>query len=283
MTESKEGSRTQIYGIPLGKKWGPTQPVVDTISTYGISITRGIISYLRDRSYKGRLTTEQLRSIEKLEQDDASDKDKMYLNITTTGVELRKTYLSTIGRYSAAYLLQSIGEEISESANVVRGLLRVMRTDSVSLDQEYKDEGAKDVREHFFKSVDKYIEAYQNPPSLRPKLYDVLKDARDCQNIAEFYRLLYNGSSTWSIAAWTTFEVEALSCFYDHQANIGHPLTPFDRFVLTATIDNKPANDVIKEAQARFPVPVRTNDVRLHRNLLLYGQLRVDRELYQSS
>ncbi len=282
MSDLERGSRTRIHNIYLGKKWEPIQPAIDTIGNYGLSLDRETISYLRDRKYKGRLITEQLLAIGHSKQGNASAKDNMYLQVAEIGLALREETRSTIGRYSAKTLVPEIGVAISESDSVVRRLLRAMRTDLTSFDQANDDDGTNDIQNLFAQIVEKYVEAYRNPPSLRPKHFDILEEW-NYQNIADFYKLLYPGSNTWTIATWIPYEVEAFANFYDYQTKRGHPFTPFDEFVLANTIENTLASKLVNKAKDKYPVPVSRIDIRLHRNLLLYGQLRVSRESYESS
>jgi hypothetical protein len=101
---------------------------------------------------------------------------------------------------------------------------------------------------------------------------DLVSVAWDQETVHSFYLALYTVAGPQTVAAWLPYELNVFRSFYLRQQELGNPLTPLDRDVLTSAAVLRPtASELAREVRAWVGVEYDEDCLTTHRHLLVIG------------
>lgn len=267
--------------IPLGGPGDSIRPPLEDLIKRGIlSVHPNTICNLRSGRYSGSIIRQLLELSEVLKSNDASWKDELYLKITITGQRLR-TNQSTLDshRYQSKGLTKAIAKELKfkRDSRILWDLILAMREDITLFDLENPKSSLYD---SFLATYNEYLDHYlfkgrqmkstdQTKPGYSQALFDTFE--RKPSSLTDFYRFTYFQLRNKGrvIGTLLPYELDMFNDFYQRQNLSGNPLTPFDRLVITSTLNRVPDGVLASKIRSKTGLPLSRTTLILHRHVLV--------------
>ena len=255
----------ELGGVPIGELGESHSAAKTALSRYGIKVSKtSLISLRKGDEERGGELEEKIRCARLLEDNDALNKDYVYLAIARAAVRLRKPQAKPREQtLNSAHLTANVADNLEMRQTQVEMALKAMRTEVLYCGDLDEDRAAI-----FYQTAQSYIEDHL----LQTNRSFIAEEMRNTWNgtIPDFYKILYK--SKQAVRAWTPYEVAFLRYYYQGRIAGGSNLSPFDRLVLEIYIRNNEFSyhaDLVKDS-----INISLTNVVLtgHRNFLVHGK-----------
>ncbi len=263
---------TKQLGVEIGGRGEPHRPVKEALAQRGVRISGPTIHRIRSGKVRPTQTAFRLACADKLLANDASLKTHYHLHLLEIALRNRRPARSSRGIYACKGLSAALRAALACSQRNLAALVCAMRADLALWSTVNRDER---IARQFREAASLFVRVHHDRDwrAIRG-VNDLIRIGWDQHTIHGFYFSLCSVAGSVTRAAWFPYELDVLRSFYERQQQLGDPLTPLDRQVLSSLINLTPtASELAMTVRAHIGVALDPHSVAVHRNLLVLGRL----------